>query len=130
MSITRGPDRIFQDYLAAGEVRLQRCMHCVGTIFFPRLLCPHCGSSDLDWPIHSGKGIVYSTTVMRRRAESGGDSNIAIIEMEGGARMLSRVEGIDPGKVSIGMGVNAKIATSGDGSKMLVFEPAETSHAY
>ncbi|WP_252729627.1 Zn-ribbon domain-containing OB-fold protein [Pacificibacter marinus] len=71
----------------------------------------------------SGQGQVYSTTTVRRRADKGGDYNVAIIELAEGARMMSRVENVTPDKVEIGMDVVAKIITSPDGEPIIVFVP-------
>ncbi len=123
-----GPEDTYQRNLAAGQFLIQLCGACDKHIFYPRLLCPHCGSSDLAWVGASGEGTVYSTTVTRRRVESGGDFNVAIIELKEGPRLMSRVEGIAPDRVKIGMTVKARIA--GDkGELFVVFDPMEGRHA-
>ncbi len=122
--IKSGPESLYQRYLAAGELRIQRCDKCEKHIFYPRYLCPACGSSSLSWIRSSGAGTVYSTTVMRQRPESGGDFNVALIELNEGPRLMSRVEGVAPDKVRIGMAVRARIADDGQQGLFLVFEPA------
>lgn len=117
-----GPDAIYRDGLAEGEIRLQRCGDCGAAIFYPRVSCPKCHSRNLAWSLASGEGTVYSTTVSRRRPESGGDFNIAIIELAEGPRLMSRVEGVKPDEVAIGMKVAARIAEQG-GERFLVFDP-------
>jgi uncharacterized OB-fold protein len=119
-----GPAAIYQAKLSAGEFALQRCPACGGKqIFPPRALCPHCGSTDLRWQAASGAGTVYSTTVVRDRPENGGDRNIALIDLAEGARLMSRVEGVPPDQVRIGMAVKARIAKT-DGGPLLIFDPA------
>jgi uncharacterized OB-fold protein len=119
-----GPAAIYQAKLAAGEFELQLCLACGGRqIFPPRALCPRCGSTDLRWQAASGGGTVYSTTVVRDRPENGGDRNIALIDLAEGARLMSRVEGLPPDQVRIGMTVKARIAKT-DGGPLLVFDPA------
>lgn len=119
-----GPDQQFIGYLRQDKFMLQRCGADGTYIFYPRVLCPHCGSRELEWTKVSGKGTVYSTTVVRRKAEDGGDYNIALVDLAEGPRMMSRVEGIDPYDVRIGMSVSARI-DSGDESPLVVFSPAE-----
>ena len=109
--IDRGPDQQFQYYLGQGEFRLQCCSSCQQFIFYPRVLCPHCGASELTWNQVTGAGVVYSTTVVRRREEKGGAYNVAIIELAEGPRMMSRVEGVAADQVAIGNAVTARIAT-------------------
>lgn len=107
---------------------MQWCTACSRQIFFPRTICPHCGSTSLEWRQTSGRGVVYSTTTVRQRPERGGDYNIAIIELEEGARMLSRVEGVPSTRVHIGLAVKAAI-TQVNGSPLVVFQPAEANEA-
>jgi uncharacterized OB-fold protein len=63
-----GPEKIYRDKLAQGSFEIQRCSGCAKHVFYPRVLCPHCGSGRLEWTAPSGRGTVYSTTVVRRKA--------------------------------------------------------------
>lgn len=99
-----GPDHCFQNYLRQGEFRIQYCEDCAKYIFYPRLLCPHCGSVQLRWVAASGKASVYSTSVPRGKE---GAYNIALVELAEGPRMLTRVVDIAPEAVTIGMAVEA-----------------------
>lgn len=119
-----GPERIYQQYLAAGEFRIQRCDVCKRHVFYPRYLCPECGSASLSWTKPSGRGTVHSTTVMRRRPESGGDFNVSLVDLDEGPRLMSRVEGVPPQEVQIGMSVTARVAGGGDQEYFVVFDPA------
>ncbi|MGC2788195.1 MAG: Zn-ribbon domain-containing OB-fold protein [Roseiarcus sp.] len=114
------PGIVFESYLKAGEIRLQTCVACGRQIFFPRTICPHCGDSRLEWRKISGEATVYSTTIVRQKPERGGDYNVAIVEFSEGARMLSRIEGVPPAGVKIGMPVQASIAGD-DGAPYIVF---------
>ncbi|MBZ8134794.1 Zn-ribbon domain-containing OB-fold protein [Afifella sp. IM 167] len=114
----------FQAFLAEGSFSLQVCDGCGTQIFFPRTLCPSCGSRALTWKKASGEGTVYSTTTVRQKPERGGDYNVSIVELAEGARMMSRVEGVEPAAVTIGMAVTAVIATD-DAGPLVVFRPAE-----
>jgi uncharacterized OB-fold protein len=117
-----GPAAIYRDNLAAGTFAIQRCAACGKAVFPPRAICPHCGGTSLRWQEATGAGTVYSTTVVRDRPENGGDRNIALIDLAEGARLMSRVEGVVPEQVRIGMKVKARIAT-GDAGPLLVFDP-------
>jgi uncharacterized OB-fold protein len=63
---------------------------------------------------------VYSTSVIRQKPEKGGDYNVALIQLEEGPRLLSRVMDVEPDKVTIGMAVSAHIAEL-DGQRAVVF---------
>ena len=81
-----GPDATYFAYLEAGDWRIQRCGSCDTHIFQPRVMCPSCGGEDLTWVAPSGKGVVHSTTVIRRRPESGGDYNVCLVDLAGSER--------------------------------------------
>jgi uncharacterized OB-fold protein len=115
-----GPDAHYAAELAAGRWQVQRCGSCANPIFYPRVMCPACGSNDYSWFAPSGRGVVYSTTVMRRPAKAGGDLHLCLVDLEEGFRMMSRVEGVDPSSVAIGDRVSASISSEGDAA-MVVF---------
>ncbi|MEO1650045.1 MAG: Zn-ribbon domain-containing OB-fold protein [Pseudomonadota bacterium] len=119
-----GPEKRFNDYLAAGKFMIQRSQSSGAYVFYPRTIAPGTGTADLEWVEASGDGTVYSTTVNRQRPEKGGDYNIALIDLAEGPRMMSRVVGIDPHDVAIGMKVRAKVDSIGD-APAVVFEPVE-----
>ena len=119
-----GPDAIFRDALRQGEIRLQNCLSCGRTVFFPRIACPHCHSTDLNWQRVSGRGEVYTTTTVRRKPERGGDYNVCMVELDEGARMMSRVESIAPDRVAIGMMVELFVGEIDDTPAVLC-KPAE-----
>jgi hypothetical protein len=88
--------RPFWDGISAGELRLQRCADCSRTVFYPRVVCPHCFSDRLSWFTASGTGTVYSYTVARRPSgefAAQAPFTIALIDLEEGPRMLSRITG-------------------------------------
>lgn len=118
-----GPEKVYHDALQAGSFQIQRCGACARHVFYPRVICSHCGSPNLAWVTPSGNGSVYSTTVVRRKADAGGDYNIALIDLEEGVRLMSRVEGLKPDLVTIGMAVKAGIITENE-QPLLVFTQA------
>jgi DUF35 OB-fold domain, acyl-CoA-associated len=63
----------------------------------------------LNWIEPSGQGTVYSTTVVRRKPEAGGDYNVALIDLAEGVRLMSRVDDVAPDQVRIGMPVRAQV---------------------
>ncbi|SMF30128.1 hypothetical protein SAMN06265365_12028 [Tistlia consotensis] len=118
-----GPEATFQAYLAEGRFMLQRSRSSGTFVFYPRRLAPGSGADDLEWVEASGRGTVYSTTVVRQRPDKGGDYNVALIDLEEGPRMMSRVTGLAPDQVRIGMAVEAEIGAI-DGKTAILFRPA------
>lgn len=117
-----GAERLWRDALAAGQLTLPTCDDCGRAHFYPRVICPHCGARAITLRPASGRGTVYSTTVLRRRPQEGGDLNIALIDFAEGPRMMARVDGLPPEAVVIGMAVEAAIVTE-DGAPVVVFRP-------
>jgi hypothetical protein len=115
-----GPDAVFRGHLKDGRFMIQKCARCGAFVFYPRLLCTSCGASDLGWQAADGGGTVYSTTVVRRKPDAGGDYNVAIIELREGPRLMSRVIDVTPTEVAIGMPVRARIDQTANGP-LLVF---------
>lgn len=113
-----GPQQTYFEKLAKGRFEIQRCMDCSQHVFYPRTVCPHCGATALEWVAQQGHGIVYSTVVIRRKPEDGGDYNVALIDLVEGPRMMGRVAGVKPVAVRIGIVVFARIAD--DGGKPVV----------
>ncbi len=120
--VAGGPDATWDANLAAGRFAIQRCLACREHLFFPRTVCPHCGANRLEWVEASGVGTVYSVTVVRRKPQFGGDYNVVLVDLAEGPRMMSRVEGIAPDAVRIGMAVAARIE-KGETGHHLVFAP-------
>ena len=55
---------------------------------------------------------------------AGGDYNVALVDLKEGVRLMSRVEGVPPEAVRIGMSVRARIASE-NGQGLLVFAPQQ-----
>lgn len=119
-----GPERAYQNALENGEWQIQSCEDCQRAIFYPRNVCPHCGGDGLKWFTPSGRGTVYSKSIIYRAAESGGDYLVSLIDLDEGVRLMSSVVGCDVADVKIGMVVRASVDRSGAAAR-LVFHPAE-----
>jgi uncharacterized OB-fold protein len=117
-----GPEAQFRAFLAEGRFMIQRSRSTGAYLFYPRVAMPGTGETDLEWVEASGDGVVYSTTVVRNRPEKGGDYNVALIDLAEGPRMMSRVVGIEPAAVRIGMKVRATVGEL-DGAPQILFTP-------
>jgi uncharacterized OB-fold protein len=119
-----GPHEEYRRRLQQGLFEIQACRSCSRFFFYPRAICKYCGSADLAWARPRSPAVVYSTTVVRRKQQDGGDYNVAIIELQEGPRMMSRVEDVEPQDVRIGMAVEPRVRED-DGDPVLVFVPAD-----
>jgi uncharacterized OB-fold protein len=95
-----GPDLTTPFWLAAQEGRLVRpvCDRCGRSFFTPQVMCPGCGSGEWEYRTSTGRGRVYSHSVVFR----GPDETwavpyvLAIVDLEEGWRMLTRLVVDDP----------------------------------
>ncbi len=71
----------------------------------------------------SGNGTVYSTSTIHRKPDAGGNYNVALIDLDEGVRMMSRVEDVAPDEVYIGQRVQARVAQR-EGRGLVLFHPA------
>jgi uncharacterized protein len=114
---------------AAREEKLviQRCVDCRKNIFYPRLVCPFCFSNNIEWIETSGKGTVYSYTIVENNAPSAflGDMPfvIAIVRLDEGVQMLSNIVGCDPGQVHCDMPVEVTYKKISEEYTLPVFKP-------
>jgi uncharacterized OB-fold protein len=96
---------------AAAEHRLvvQRCTSCEHTRHPPAPIWPECRSGESDWKEVSGRGEVYTFTIVHRPIAAGQELPylVAVIALEGsgGLRIISNLVGVDPGEVAIGLPV-------------------------
>jgi uncharacterized protein len=119
--VMKNPDQEFRDHLANGRFCLQQCESTGQFVWYPRVAAPGTGARDLRWVEMSGRGRVYSTTTVRERPPAP-SYNVALVDLDEGIRMMSRVEGMPTESVRIGLRVQAKITVQ-DGQPLLVFEP-------
>src|SRR3978361_2213624 len=114
-----GPEAEYRAHLEAGRFMIQRSPSpSTGRyVFYPRVLIPGTGERDLEWVEASGRGTVYAIPVNRSRD---GAYNLALIDLDEGPRMMSRVEGVET--LPIGAPVRARIVQE-DGAPLVVFDP-------
>ncbi len=105
--IAQSPLAIYQQYLDKGELAYQWSPQANRAVFYPRVICPHTGSDWLEWRVSAGLGTVYATTVTHPR--DGAPYNVALIDLDEGFRLMSRVEDIAPEAVKIGMRVKFRV---------------------
>lgn len=122
--ISQSPLAVYQQYLDRGELAYQWSLAANQAVFYPRVICPFTGSDRLEWRVSAGLGTVYATTVTHPR--DGAAYNVALIDVDEGFRLMSRVEDIAPEAVAIGMRVRFRIhKPAGEDPAYPVFTPIE-----
>ena len=120
----------FWEGLKAGELRLQRCTACSRYVFYPRSVCPHCLSDRLEWQTASGRGRVYSFTIIRRAMNPAFAADVpyvfAIVELDEGPRVTTNLINCAPEDTRIGMPVRAACDSVTSEIALLKFEPEKS----
>ena len=114
----------------AKKLLIQHCKDCNATIFYPRKQCPECWSKNLDWIQASGKAKVYTYSVMMDMVEPifWGDLPyvLAMVDLEEGVRMTTRIVGCKPEDVTIGMDVEVVFEELTEECTLPMFKPVTT----
>ncbi len=114
----------FWDAAREGRLVLPKCRSCGAFAHYPRLFCPACGASDPDWREVSGRGQVYSYTVVHLRMRPVPEDwpapyVVGLVELDEGPLLMSNVVGCAPEDVYVGMPVRVTFGDSG----MPLFQP-------
>jgi len=123
------PTALSQPYWDAcreGRLVVQRCADCATCVFIPQVRCTACQSDRLQWSECSGRGTVYSYTVVHRapRPQFTTPLTVAIIELEEGWHTLTNILDCPPREVTIGMPVVVDFRRMSDTITLPYFVPA------
>ena len=132
--ITRPLPTITQDneeYWAstrAHATKLQRCNVCSKFWYYPGPVCHYCGAQDWTWTPVSGKGTIYSYSVLERAKGNPfeGDVPITIIlvRLEEGPVMMSNLFDYEPEELAIDAPVTMTYEDVNEQVTLPVFLPA------
>jgi len=102
-------NRPFWEGCKQGKLLLQFCEACQQYQFYPRLYCMHCGAQNPRWVEASGRGVIYSYTIIRQNKspEFRDDVpyNVALIQLDEGPRMMSSIVEISPDDLRVNLPV-------------------------
>lgn len=117
----------FWDGCAKEQLLLQQCTRCQRYRHPPSPICPDCLSSEHEWVQASGRGTVYTFSIVRhafRRAwEPLVPYVLGVIELAEGPRLLSNVVDVAPEEVRIGMEVELMFEPISEDMKLPLFRP-------
>jgi hypothetical protein len=111
----------FWEAAAKGTLLLKRCTSCAAVHYYPRALCPFCGSDATEWQPASGAGAIYSYSVMRRAEVP---YAIAYVTLDEGVTMMTNLVGCDFDKLRIGQRVKLVFKPTDGGPPVPTFTPA------
>lgn len=119
--------REFWEATAQGRLLLKRCLDCGSVIWYPRALCPECGSLRTEWFEAAGRGRVYSYTVNHRGqgAYAGAAPYVlAYVELDEGPRVMTNLVEAGEEELAVGLPVEVTFHDTGEGSALPRFRPA------
>lgn len=125
LSSALSPLAYYQARLREGKLAYQYSLAADRPVFFPRLVCPFTGSSNLEWRVSQGLGTVHATTVVFPR--QGDPYNVSLIEVDEGFRLMSRVDLLAPASVRIGLRVRLQVMELADDGPQPIFLPFDAS---
>lgn len=116
----------FWDATAEGRLVLPRCRKCQIVVWYPRSFCPACHTHGVDWVEASGRGTIYSFSVIRKGEGPFREASpyvLAYVELEEGPRLLTNIVDCDPERLEINQAVEVVFAETDKGTALPRFRP-------
>ena len=118
----------FWDGLKEGKFLLRHCNACGRDHYYPRPFCPSCWSDDVSWREASGRGSLYTYSVVHVNDLPPFGERVpyvaAIVELEEGPRVMTNLEGVPFDTLRCGMAVEVEFRAISDDVTIPVFRPA------
>ncbi len=97
------------------------CTACGKAHWYPRAICPFCAGDKIAWRQASGRGTIYTYSVMRRVKEPYAIAHVTLAE---GPTMLTNIVDCDFDKLYIGQPVAVVFQETENGPPAPMFRPA------
>lgn len=111
------------------SLKLQRCNSCGAFRFYPSHACHKCRSLEFEWEPVSGRGEVYTYSVLKRaRGNSFEDMLplvLVLVTLEEGPTMMGNLFECPEDKIRFGMPVKLSYEDVNEQIALPVFVPAE-----
>ncbi len=106
---------------------IRHCSACGRNHFYPRHSCPHCWSEQCEWRRASGRGRIYSYTVIHHNDVPPFHEQVpyivALIDLEEGVRVTSNIVECTPEVVHVGLPVEVVYERVSDEVTLPRFRP-------
>ena len=129
--ISPSPDAThFWEAAARHVLMLPQCTDCNQPFFYPRVLCPTCGSRNLTWLEASGSGTLYAFCIHYHSDIPGLRESVpfatALVDLDEGPLMMAFLLGVpaDPDHVRVGTRLAVEFLDLDDGQTALGFRPS------
>jgi uncharacterized OB-fold protein len=108
-----------------GRFLIRRCTACGEAHWYPRLVCPFCHSTQTEWEDASGRGTVYTFSVVRRGIGdyAAAPYVLAYVELAEGPRMMTNIVDCDVDAVQVGQPVQVVFHRASANAALPRFRP-------
>ena len=108
---------------------MRHCNACNEDHFYPRPFCPKCWSDDVEWKQASGRGVVYTYSIVVQNDLPPFNERVpyvaAVVELEEGPRVMTNIEGTPHDQLRVGMPVTVDFKPLDDEITIAIFRAAE-----
>jgi uncharacterized OB-fold protein len=111
---------IFWEASSRGILLLKCCGSCNQAHWYPRVICPICGSKTTFWKESAGKGEIHSFSIVERPSPA---YVLAWIRLAEGPLLVSNLVDCDANHLNIGQKVLCTFRPSSQGRVMPFFSP-------
>ena len=118
----------FWEGTRVGELRVQRCASCGHWRWTPQLACPRCWSEEAEWRATSGRGELYSFTVIHRPVDPSrfeAPYVLAIVRLDEGPHLLTNLVECPLDEIRVGMRVAVRFERIDDAFVVYPFAPVQ-----
>ena len=112
--------KAYWDAAGEGKLLVRKCTACGEAHHYPRTICPFCFSDKTEWITASGKGTIYSYSVMRRAPVP---YALAYVTLAEGPSMMTNIVDCDLDKIRIGQDVKVVFKPTDGGPPLPMFTP-------
>lgn len=119
--VVNAETKAFWDAARQNRFLIPVCTACGKAHWYPRAICPFCAGDKIAWREASGRGTIYTYSVMRRVKEPYAIAHVTLAE---GPTMLTNIVGCDFDKLCIGQPVAVVFQETENGPPAPMFKPA------
>lgn len=129
LPVSPSPDaRPFWAACAEGRLVVPHCTDCNHSFFYPRAVCPSCGSRGIGWKDASGQGVVHAFCIHHHTSLDFLRPLVpfvtALVRLEEGPRVMALLDvPADPSAVRCELPVEATFVPTAGGAVVPVFAP-------
>lgn len=117
---------------ASGALLIAKCADCGALHHYPRPFCPSCWSENVSAIESSGRGTLYTYSTVFVNDLPPFKEHLpyvaALVELDEGPRLMTRIVDCDPADLAVGMAVTAAFQDIDDSYTAIVFRPSEAGN--